>query len=190
MVVVELTQQREINMKSKFLKLFKQECLTYGDFTLASCQKSSYYLNSKKILCHPIGIELLGCILYEELKDLDFDCIGGPETGAISMATTTVLQFCKSNRFINSFYVRKDKKGYGSNCLVEGQIKAKDRVVVLEDVMTTGGSVRKAIDNLEYMGCEVIKIVCICDRLCGATENLSKYNYKPLFNINEVMSVT
>jgi orotate phosphoribosyltransferase len=83
------------------------------------------------------------------------------------------------------FFVRKKPKDHGSKDLVEGQVKAGDRVVVIDDVLTTGGSVVQAIQAVEAAGATVLRVVCICDRLQGAREALEKYDFRPLFTVRD-----
>jgi orotate phosphoribosyltransferase len=175
------------NVRSEFLSLFKKECLSFGDFTLSSGQKSNYYLNSKKIVFHPIGLNLLAKLFYHELQDVEFTTIGGPETGAIAIGTTVMNEFLLHGKSVNSFFVRRKHKGYGFQTVAEGIVKSGDKVVVVDDVLTTGDSVKTAIRVLEDMKCEIVGVMCICDRLQGAEKNLSAYNYKPLFTIEDLL---
>lgn len=175
------------NLRAEFLSLFKKECLSFGDFTLSSGQKSNYYLNSKKILFHPIGLNLLAKLFYHELKDLKFSTIGGLETGAIPIGTAVMNEFFLNGESVSSFFVRRKYKGYGFQTVAEGVVKSGDKVIVVDDVLTTGDSVKTAINVLEDMKCEIVAVMCICDRLQGAKENLSAYNYKPLFTIEDLL---
>jgi orotate phosphoribosyltransferase len=166
-------------------QLFRQRALQFGDFTLASGKKSTYYVNSKKVLFHAEAISLLGEVLYDATKDLNFQAIGGLEVGAIPMAAAALTAFHRSGRTLEGFFVRKREKEHGSKERVEGQVKAGDRVVVIDDVLTTGGSVIQAIEAVEAIGAQVVRVVCICDRLQGAREALAKYDFRPLFTIRD-----
>ena len=95
----------------------------FGDFTLASGKKSSYYVNSKKVLFHAEAIALLGELLYEATKDLDFQAIGGLEVGAIPMAAPALTAFHRHGRTLEGFFVRKKAKEHGSQERLEGQVK-------------------------------------------------------------------
>jgi orotate phosphoribosyltransferase len=171
--------------RDRLKELFRERALQYGDFTLASGKKSSYYVNSKKVLFHAEAITLLGDLLYEATKDLDFEAIGGLEVGAIPMAAAALTSFHRAGRHLEGFFVRKQAKEHGSKERLEGQVKAGDRVVVIDDVLTTGGSVVQAIEVLETAGAKVLRVVCICDRLQGAGEALAKYDFRPLFTIRD-----
>jgi orotate phosphoribosyltransferase len=168
------------------LELFKSRAVAFGDFTLASGKKSSYYINSKKVLFHGEAIALLGDQLFEATKDLEFQAIGGLEVGAIPMATAAVLRFQQAGRTLEGFFVRKQAKGHGSQERVEGRANSGDRVVIVDDVLTTGESVVQAIEAVESVGAKVLRVVCIVDRLQGARERLAAYDFRPLFTIRDL----
>ena len=172
--------------RTRLLELFKARAVSFGDFTLASGKKSSYYINSKKVLFHGEAIALLGDLLYDATHDLDIQAIGGLEVGAIPMATAAVLRFQQMGRSLEGFFVRKQPKGHGSQERIEGLVGAGDRVAVVDDVLTTGESVVHAIEAIEARGAVVVRIVCIVDRLQGAGERLAKYDFQPLFTIRDL----
>jgi orotate phosphoribosyltransferase len=171
--------------RDRLRELFRARALQFGDFTLASGQKSKYYVNSKKVLFHAEALTLLGELLYEATCDLDFQAIGGLEVGAIPMAAAALTAYHRHGRSLEGFFVRKKAKEHGAKELVEGQLNTGDRVVVIDDVLTTAGSVLQAIDAVEAKGAQVLRVVCICDRLQGAREALARYDFRPLFTIRD-----
>jgi orotate phosphoribosyltransferase len=171
--------------RERLKHLFRERALQFGDFTLASGKKSAYYVNSKRVLFHAEAITLLGELLYEATADLDFQAIGGLESGAIPMAAAALTAFHRHGRSLDGFYVRKRAKEHGSKERVEGQVTAGDKVVVIDDVLTTGGSVVQAIEAVEAKGATVVRVVCICDRLQGAREALAGYDFRPLFTVRD-----
>jgi orotate phosphoribosyltransferase len=175
-----------VDARARLLKLFKSRAVAFGDFTLASGKKSAYYINSKKVLFHGEAIALLGELLYDATNDLDFQAIGGLEIGAIPMATAAVLRFQQAGRTLEGFFVRKQAKGHGSQERIEGRVNAGDRVVIVDDVLTTGESVVQSIEAVEAIGAKVVGIVCIVDRLQGARERLAAYHFQPLFTIRDL----
>lgn len=171
--------------RERLKTLFRERALQFGDFTLASGKKSSYYVNSKKVLFHAEAITLLGELLADATTDLTFEAIGGLEVGAIPMAAAALTALHRRGKQAEGFFVRKEAKSHGSKERLEGLVKAGDRVVVIDDVLTTGGSVLQAIDVVEEIGAKVVRVVCICDRLQGAREALAKYDFRPLFTIRD-----
>ena len=174
-----------MSARDRLKELFLARALQFGDFTLASGKKSTYYVNSKKVLFHAEALTLLGELLYDATQDLDFQAMGGLEVGAIPMAAAALTAFHHNGRQLEGFFVRKKAKEHGAKDLVEGQVNAGDRVVVIDDVLTTGGSVVQAIEAVEAKGATVVRVVCICDRLQGAREALAKYDFRPLFTIRD-----
>ena len=88
-------------------------------------------------------------------------------------------------RSMEGFFVRKQVKEHGAKERLEGLVQAGDSVVVIDDVLTTGGSVLQAIEVVEALGAKVLRVVCICDRLQGAAAALAKYDYRPLFTVRD-----
>lgn len=172
--------------RSRLLDLFTARAVTFGDFTLASGQKSRYYINSKKVLFHGEAIALLGELLYEATRDLNIHAIGGLEVGAIPMATAAVLRYREAGNTLEGFFVRKQVKGHGSQERIEGLVNRGDRVAVIDDVLTTGESVAQAIEAVEDRGATVARVVCIVDRLQGARERLAKYDFRPLYTVRDL----
>jgi orotate phosphoribosyltransferase len=171
--------------RDRLRDLFRARALQFGDFTLASGKKSTYYVNSKKVLFHAEALTLLGEELYAATEDLAFQAIGGLEVGAIPMAAAALTAFHRHGRHLEGFFVRKQAKSHGSQELIEGQVTRGDAVVVIDDVLTTGGSVIQAIRAVEAAGATVARVVCICDRLQGAREALAGYDYRPLFTVRD-----
>jgi len=172
--------------RSRLLELFKARALSFGDFTLASGKKSTYYINSKKVLFHSEAAWLLGELLYEATRDLDFQSIGGLEVGAIPMSAAALVRYHEHGRSMEGFFVRKQPKGHGSMARIEGELKPGDKVVVIDDVLTTGESAAQAVAEVEKAGAKVLRVVCIVDRLEGAAEKLAKYDFRPLFTIRDL----
>lgn len=173
------------NPVDRLKQLFLQRAIAFGQFTLASGKTSNYYINSKKVLFHSEAIALLGELLYEATRDLEFNAIGGLEIGAIPMATAACMRYAQAGRTLEGFFVRKEVKGHGSKERLEGLVHAGDRVVVIDDVLTTGGSVLQAINEVEKIGAIVVRVICIVDRLQGAAEALRAYDFRPLFTIRD-----
>lgn len=172
--------------RSRLLSLFRERAFSFGKFTLASGKESSYYVNSKKALFNSEALALLADALWEMTKDLDIQAAGGLEVGAIPMAATLAQRYHLEGRVLEGFFVRKQVKDHGSKDRIEGVVPPGSRVAVLDDVLTTGGSVQQAITEIEKVGAQVAAVICIVDRLEGARELLSPhYNYLPIFTIRD-----
>ena len=174
-----------MSARDRLRELFLARALQFGDFTLASGKKSKYYVNSKRVLFHAEAITLLGELLYDATKDLSVQAVGGLEVGAIPMTAAALTAYHRAGRPMEGFFVRKQAKGHGSRDRLEGQVNSGDAVVIVDDVLTTGGSVVQAIEVVEAVGATVARVACICDRLQGAAAALAKYDYRPLFTVRD-----
>lgn len=163
--------------------LFDYGAIQRGEFTLASGKKSDLYVNMKKILMVPRVIDLIGRIVYDWSKGLAIDAIGGMESAAIPIATSAVLAYHKDCQFEarpHGFYVRKEAKKHGTGDLIEGRVWADDRVLIVEDVTTTGESAKKAIDACEARGALIVGVVTVVDRQEGAAEAFANRWFRPM----------
>jgi orotate phosphoribosyltransferase len=171
--------------RDRLKELYRDRAFAFGSFTLASGKTSSYYINSKKVLFHGEAVALLGELLYQATSDLPIQAVGGLEVGAIPMAAAAAMRYHQHGRSIEGFFVRKEAKGHGAKQRVEGEVKSGDRIAIIDDVLTTGGSVLQAIAEVEKIGATVLRVVCVVDRLQGAREALAGYDFRPLFTIRD-----
>ncbi len=145
-------------------------------FTLASGRQSSHFFDMKPVMMDPDCAHLLGVLIHSALQDLGHvDAIGGLELGAVPLTGIAIAKAGKGSR-LRGFIVRKEPKGRGGRKTgnppgIEGSsLNPGDRVVLLEDVTTTGGSALRAAERLREVGCEVIACITILDRQEGGTE--------------------
>lgn len=172
--------------RERLLDAFKRRAFSFGKFILASGKESSYYVNSKKAIFHSEVVALLAETLWDVTRDLDVEAAGGLEVGAIPMAATLALEYHRHGRSLEGFFVRKQAKAHGSQERIEGGFRPGMRVVVLDDVLTTGGSALQAADEIAKAGGLVQAVVCIVDRLEGAREAIEpKYRFLPIFTIRD-----
>ncbi|MCA9175947.1 MAG: orotate phosphoribosyltransferase [Planctomycetales bacterium] len=148
-------------------ELIRQDALKFGEFTLASGATSSYYLDCRKVTLQSRGAALIGAAILEHLGDELPDAVGGMAIGADPITGAVITVAGLQGRQLNGFIVRKEQKGHGTQQMVEGPVKPGDRVVIVEDVVTTGGSSVKAIQHARDFGLEVTKVIGIVDRLQG-----------------------
>jgi len=180
---LSLDQARE-----KLMEIVNKKAVFKGDFTLASGQKSNYYIDGKFISLTADGLAYFAKVILEMIKDDGVKYIGGPTLGADPIIGGTVAMSHLIGRPLDGFIIRKEQRDHGRMRMIEGPLKEGSKVIIVEDVTTTGGSVLKGIKRVEEMGCEVVRIICLVDRLQGASENFRKegYNFTPIFKVNEL----
>ena len=168
-------------------KLVKERSFEFGDFTLSSGKKSNYYFDSKQVTLSPEGLYLIGRIIIDKIRDLNINAVGGLAIGADPITCGLgVVSYLEGMNNLNLFIVRKDPKKHGKFKLIEGPtLNVGDRVVIIDDVITTGGSVLDAIKAVKEIGCEVVKVITLVDRKEGGTEiiNAMGIEVDPIFDI-------
>lgn len=153
--------------------LFRSRALKFGDFTLASGRKSTYYVDKMQVTLHSHGLRLISEGFWDALRDLPFDAVGGMTIGADPLVAGVLTIASQAGRDLKGFLVRKEPKGHGTQKFIEGPLAAGDRVVILEDVVTTGGSSLLAIDRVQEFGAQVVQVLAIVDRLEGGAASFA-----------------
>jgi len=148
-----------------------------GEFTLTSGKKSNYYIDGKKITLSPEGAYLVGKAIFDELIKTGVDAIGGVATGAYPIVTAVALVSHLEGKPIPAFIVREVTKEHGTMRKIEGHLKQGSRVAIVDDVLTTGGSVSRAIEAVEAAKCKVVKVIVLVDRGEGGSDRLKKEGY-------------
>lgn len=148
-----------------------------GEFTLTSGKKSNYYIDGKKITLSPEGAYLVGKATFDELIKTGVDAIGGVATGAYPIVTAVALVSHLEGKPIPAFIVREVTKEHGTMRKIEGHLKQGSRVAIVDDVLTTGGSVSRAIEAVEAAKCKVVKVIVLVDRHEGGSDRLKKEGY-------------
>ncbi len=177
--------QNPADARGRLVELFKSRAVFFGNFTLVSGKQSTYYINSKKAIFNAEALWLMGEVIYQMTRTMNLQALGGPEVGAIPMATAAAMRYHEHGQSMEAFYVRKQAKGHGSKEMVEGIVKPGDQVAIVEDVLTTGGSVLQAMREVERLDARIAAVICIVDRLEGAREALDHYNFLPIFTIRD-----
>lgn len=168
--------------------LIRTRALKFGDFTLASGQRSSYYIDGKQISLHSRGAYLLAVLMLAEIQDLPVDAVGGMSLGADPIAGAIAALAGEQGRDLDAFIVRKEPKQRGTRQQVEGPVAEGARIIVLEDTITTGGSSLDAIRALRReVRAEVLCVLAMVDRLQGGAQNLAAegYSLRSLFTIRD-----
>jgi orotate phosphoribosyltransferase len=174
--------------ETQLLALLKERSFKEGDFSLASGDRSNYYIDGKMTQVFSAGAHLIGQVLYERTKDLQFDAIGGLAAGAIPPTTSAVIAYHRHGRSMEGFWVREEVKRHGTQKEIEGNVRAGSRVVILDDVITKGNSVIKAVAAVRKIGCEIVQVIALVDRMVGARQLFEQHGireYSPVFEITQ-----
>ena len=156
--------------KESLIELIRQQGLEFGDFTLASGKKASYYLDCRKVTLDARGARLIAEGILELLGEAMPNAVGGMAIGADPITAAVITLAGLREIDLKGFIVRKEAKQHGKGRAVEGPVTPGDRVVIVEDVVTTGGSSLRAIDQVEQFGLQVERGIAIIDRLEGGAE--------------------
>jgi orotate phosphoribosyltransferase len=159
--------------RTALIELFRQRALQFGEFTLVSGKKASYYLDGKQITLHARGLQLVSAGLWELLRESGVDAVGGMSIGADPIVAGILSAAAAEERELLGFLVRKEAKGHGTQKFVEGPVEPGMRVAIVEDVVTTGGSSLLAVERVREFGCEVTGVLAIIDRMEGGAANFA-----------------
>jgi orotate phosphoribosyltransferase len=164
--------------RARLHEIIRKRSFGRGEITLASGRKSNFYFNLKPTMLDPEGAALLAELTYEALKDDNLDYVGGLEMGAVPLAGAIAQLSWIKGHPIAAFFVRKKPKEHGAQLAVEGLAKGESlqgkRIVIVEDVTTTGGSVMKAVEAVREAGGTVALVFTMVDREEGATDTFAE----------------
>ncbi len=183
-------------MHEQLMELIREKSLKFGDFTLASGKKATYYLDGKQVTLDSLGAKLIGQGILDVIRNEKAflteegqlpDAVGGMSIGADPITAATIIMAAINGIPMRGFMVRKQSKGHGTNQYLEGPVHAGDRVVIVEDVVTTGGSSLEAIQRVEDAGLKVVGVVAIIDRMEGGAEAFAEkgYTFRSLLTIKD-----
>ena len=168
----------DADMKQELIEILCKKSFKYSQepiFKLVSGRMSRFYVNCKPTTLSPRGMFLAGHLVFSQIKDLAPDGIGGLTFGADPIAVATAFVSELEGGRVNAFSIRKTRKDHGIIRWVEGDLTAGQRVVIIDDVATTGGSTIKAIERARSEQLDVIKAVILVDRQEGGLENIGQY---------------
>jgi orotate phosphoribosyltransferase len=175
-VRLEIETQSESARKIREIA-YEVGALLQGEFTLASGRKSNRYFEGKKITLQPEGAYQVGKAIFDELAESGVDAVGGLATGAYPIATAVAMVSHLEGKPVSAFVVREEQKNHGARRLIEGHLREGSRVVIVDDVITSGGSIIKAIKAVEERNCQVVKVIALVDRHEGGVEKLREMGY-------------
>lgn len=163
-----------VECKKRLFQLIKTQAFFKGEFTLSSGKKSNYYLDARLVTLSAEGAFLCGKLIRDLVSDKSPTAIGGPTLGADPMVGAIGAVSFLEGKPVKTFIIRKEAKGHGKGRMVEGpELTAKDNIVVIDDVATTGKAFIHSIDALALDGLKPAACVCIIDRQDGAREALA-----------------
>ncbi len=164
------------DLRSELLRLLIDRSFIKSEreFTLTSGRKSRWYIDGKATTLHPRGAFLVGSLFCERLAGLDLDGVGGLTLGADPIATAIAVISGMRGQPLPAFIVRKEPKSHGTAAWIEGVLPERARVAVVDDVITTGGSIEQAIRTLHQLGHQVLLALALLDRLEGGRERLER----------------
>jgi orotate phosphoribosyltransferase len=174
------------NRKDQLRELIRTKALTWGDFTLASGAKAKFYLDCRKVTLDPQGANLIAAEMLAMLDSIP-DAVGGMAIGADPITAAIVVLAGQRELPIRGFMVRKEAKRHGAGNMIEGPVERGDRVVVVEDVITSGESALKAIQACQAFGLNVIGALAVVDRLAGGAARFADLGcpLKTIFTIRD-----
>ena len=159
-------------------EIILERSFKYSDnppFTLASGRQSNFYFNCKPTTLDPEGMNLIGEIIFDMIKDTEVTAAGGLTLGADPIADALAVISFQKGKPIKAFIVRKDVKDHGTKSAIEGNVRSGERVVIIDDVITTGGSTITAIEHALRAGLVIDRVITLIDREEGGRENILKH---------------
>jgi orotate phosphoribosyltransferase len=169
--------------RAELLELIKDLAVVHGRVTLSSGREADYYIDLRRITLHRAAAPLVGRVLLELTQDWTYDAVGGLTLGADPVGTAILHA---SHGTVDAFVVRKEEKKHGMQRRVEGPDVAGRRVLVVEDVSTTGGSPLTAVDALRAEGAEVVGVAVIVDRGARSAIEAAGLAYRSAYSLADL----
>lgn len=178
---------------STLIALLAERSAKRGQFTLASGKQSTFYIDARLTTMSPEGLSIIGPLALSVLGESDWrvDAVGGLTLGADPISYAISYASARSSRPLRAFTVRKEAKGHGTGRLLEGPFRRGDRVAVIEDVITTGGSALRAIDAVRAADGIVVGVLALVDREEGGRQAIEEAGVPvvALVTAGQIMSV-
>lgn len=178
---------------STLVALLAERSAKHGQFTLASGKQSTFYIDARLTTMSPEGLSIIGPLALSTIHQAGWsiNAIGGLTLGADPISYAISYASARSDHPLRAFTVRKEAKDHGTGRLLEGPFREGDRVAVIEDVLTTGGSALRAIDAIREAGGTVVGVLALVDREEGARQAIEKTGIPvvTLVTASQIMSV-
>ena len=185
---LDLPVGEKLYNRKRLLELIHQHAIRFGDFTLASGKKATYYLDCRQLTLDGEAANLIAEGMIDTIGDQLPDAVGGMAIGADPITASVITRAWQMGKPIKGFIVRKAAKGHGTGKQVEGPVVEGQTALMLEDVITTGGSSLKAIAHAREHGLKVDRLIAIVDRGDRSAEVFAEVDVKfeALFHVSEV----
>ena len=181
--------------RKRLIEIVKARSFQEGpEMKLASGKMSTFYFNMKPTMLDSEGAHLIATMILDQLDGVSADIVGGLEMGAVPIASSVTAVAHARGRKLPAFFVRKQAKEHGTKSLIEGlgpgETMSGKRVVIVEDVTTTGGSAIKAAEAIRASGATIVRVITIVDRQDGAAEAFAQagLDFKPLLSLADFRS--
>jgi orotate phosphoribosyltransferase len=179
-----------VNHREQLKALLRRKSIVRGNFTLASGKSSTYYIDCKLTTLDPEGAVLVGHSVIDALEaaGIQADAIGGPPIGAHPIVAAVAAVSHLRGKPLPAFLIRKEAKSHGLEKQIEGPVKPGARVVIIDDVCTSGGSTFQTLDAVKNAGLQIVAVMSLVDREQGGSEKLrQQYTYLPIFTAREIL---
>jgi orotate phosphoribosyltransferase len=175
--------------RDQLRQMLLNRSMRFGEFVLSSGATSNYYIDVRKTSLHPQGLRLISQLFYELIQHEDVTAIGGLTLGADPLVAGLMLYSAEKGRPLEGFLVRRTSKDHGLRGQVEGNLAGHKRVIILDDVITSGESALIAAEAAESYKADVVRILAVVDREQGATQIFQQrgYPFTSLFSIGELL---
>ena len=175
--------------RARLLEVLREKSLFRGEFRLSAGGTSTYYIDGKRTLMDGNGALLVADEFLDRMEAAGAEAVGGPSIGADFIVPVVAARSVQRGRPVQAFIVRKEPKAHGQQRRIEGNLPERARVVLVDDVITTGGSVLRAVQAVEDEGGQVLKVLCLVDRKEGGKETLAARGIplEGIFTVDEVL---
>lgn len=174
--------------RARLLEIVKAKAIVHGHVTLSSGREADYYVDLRRITLDGEAAPLVGRVMSDLVKDLDFDAVGGLTLGADPVATSMLHARAAAGGRVDAFVVRKAGKAHGLQQRIEGPSIEGRRVLIVEDTSTTGASPLEAASAAREAGAEVVAVATIADRATGAAERFAEagLEYRYVYGLEDL----
>lgn len=179
----------DTSLRDQLRQMLLSRSMRFGEFVLSSGATSNYYIDVRKTSLHPDGLRMISKLFFEMLASENVTAIGGLTLGADPLVAGLMLYSAEHNRPLDGFLVRRTTKDHGLRGQVEGNLAGHKRIVILDDVITSGESALIAAEAAESYKAEVVRVLAVVDREQGASQIFQQrgYPFSALFSIGELL---